>query len=52
VELDDMYVVQPVHPWWQAENWAGAKTLPDGFRYASNTNTHWLTVEELQTTAE
>lgn len=52
VELDDMYVVQPTHPWWRAENWADAKTLPEGFRYASDTNTHWLTVEELGTMVE
>jgi UDP-N-acetylglucosamine 4,6-dehydratase len=48
VELDDMYIVQPVHPWWRVENWAGAKPLPDGFRYTSDTNTHWLSVEELR----
>ena len=48
VELDDMYVIQPVHPWWRVENWSGAKPLPDGFRYTSDTNTHWLTVKELR----
>ena len=48
VELDDMYVIQPVHPWWQVENWAGAKPLPDGFRYTSDANTRWLTVDELR----
>jgi len=48
VDLDDMYIIQPVHPWWQAENWAGAKGLADGFRFASDTNTRWLTVEELR----
>lgn len=48
VELDDMYVIQPAHPWWRLENWAGAKPLPDGFRYTSDTNTRWLSVEELR----
>jgi UDP-N-acetylglucosamine 4,6-dehydratase len=48
VELDDMYIVRPAHPWWQSENWAGAKSLPDGFRYTSDTNTHWLSNQELE----
>jgi hypothetical protein len=24
------------------------KTLPDGFRYAANTNPQWLTIEQIQ----
>lgn len=52
VELEDMYVIQPLHPWWRVENWAGAVPLPDGFRYASDTNSHWLTTEELRRMVE
>jgi len=48
VELDDMYIIQPVYPWWRMENWAGAKPLPEGFRYTSDTNTRWLSVEGLR----
>jgi UDP-N-acetylglucosamine 4,6-dehydratase len=48
VELDDMYIIQPVHPWWRVENWAEAKPLPEGFRYTSDTNTRWLSGEELR----
>jgi UDP-N-acetylglucosamine 4,6-dehydratase len=48
IELDDMYIIQPLHPWWRVENWAGAKPLPEGFRYTSDTNTRWLSVEELR----
>jgi UDP-N-acetylglucosamine 4,6-dehydratase len=47
VEVDDMFVIQPSHPWWQTENWVQARPLPDGFRYASDTNTEWLTAERL-----
>ena len=47
VEVDDMYVVQPAHSWWRQENWKQARALPDGFRYTSDTNSHWLTTEEL-----
>jgi UDP-N-acetylglucosamine 4,6-dehydratase len=47
VEIDDMFVIQPSHPWWKTENWVQARTLPDGFRYASDTNTQWLTSDQL-----
>ncbi len=48
LEMDDMFVVQPAHPWWKTEEWAGAKPVPEDFRYASDTNERWLTVEELR----
>ena len=47
-ELDDMFVVQPVHSWWRKENWSAGRPLPDGFQYASDTNLHWLAPEDLQ----
>jgi UDP-N-acetylglucosamine 4,6-dehydratase len=47
IEMDDMYVVQPAHPWWRRENWSDGKALPEGFRYTSDTNASWLTAEAL-----
>ncbi len=47
LEVDDMYVIQPAHPWWRKENWKHARPLPEGFRYASDSNSHWLGAEEL-----
>jgi UDP-N-acetylglucosamine 4,6-dehydratase len=47
LELDDMYVVQPAHPWWRQENWKDARALVDGFRYASDSNPQWLTSDGL-----
>jgi UDP-N-acetylglucosamine 4,6-dehydratase len=47
LEVDDMYVIQPAHPWWRQENWKQARALPDGFRYTSDSNSRWLTAEEL-----
>jgi len=41
-------VIQPSHPWWRRENWVNGTPLPEGFRYASDTNEHWLTNRELQ----
>jgi UDP-N-acetylglucosamine 4,6-dehydratase len=49
VELDDMYVVQPATSPWFGYEWDDqGKKLEDGFRYASNTNTEWLNMEEIQ----
>src|SRR5712672_1095583 len=48
VETEDMYVIQPSHPWWKSENWIHAKALRDGFRYSSDTNERWLTRRELE----
>lgn len=52
VELDDLYIIQPAHPWWSQTNWKAGKPLPDGSCYASNTNPKWLTVEQLSALAE
>jgi UDP-N-acetylglucosamine 4,6-dehydratase len=48
LETEDMFVIQPAHPWWKSENWANARPLPDGFRYSSDTNDRWLTRSELE----
>jgi UDP-N-acetylglucosamine 4,6-dehydratase len=48
LETDDMYVIQPSHPWWKSENWVNAKPLREGFRYASDNNERWLTRRELE----
>jgi UDP-N-acetylglucosamine 4,6-dehydratase len=49
VELDDMFVVQPAESLWFGREWEKiGRALPDGFRYASNTNEQWLTVEQIQ----
>ena len=47
LEMDDMYVIQPAHPWWRKENWKQARPLPEGFRYTSDNNPQWLSAEEL-----
>ncbi|MRR10397.1 NAD-dependent epimerase/dehydratase family protein, partial [bacterium] len=52
VELDDMYVVQPELAFWAQQGglheWERiGRKLPDGFRYISNTNEDWLTVDKI-----
>jgi UDP-N-acetylglucosamine 4,6-dehydratase len=46
------YVMQPDAEWWDRSVWAEASAVPDGFRYASDTNPEWLTVDELRTMAD
>jgi UDP-N-acetylglucosamine 4,6-dehydratase len=48
VEVDDMYIVQPSHPWWKKGNWIHGRELPQGFRYTSDSNEQWLSREQLQ----
>ena len=47
LEVEDRYIIQPAHSWWRRENWSNARPLAEGFRYASDTNDHWLTNREL-----
>lgn len=47
VEFDDMFVIQPMFSWWQTERWSGGRALAPEFRYSSDTNTRWLTRQEL-----
>ena len=47
LETQEMFVIQPAFGWWKRENWKEARPLPEGFRYASDTNTEWLTPEAL-----
>ena len=48
LRFEKFFVIEPEHPWWKRERWEGGKTLPDGYRYSSDNNTQWLTVEELR----
>lgn len=48
MEFDDMFVLQPAHPWWKMENWAGGRPLPDGFYYSSDNNSQRLSPETLR----
>jgi UDP-N-acetylglucosamine 4,6-dehydratase/5-epimerase len=47
VELEDRYVIMPAFNQWEAEKYSGLPRCPEGFRYSSDTNTRWLTREEL-----
>jgi UDP-N-acetylglucosamine 4,6-dehydratase/5-epimerase len=52
VAVDDMFVIQPEHPWWGRDNWVKGERLPDGFAFTSDTNERWLSISELRRMAE
>ncbi len=48
VELEKMFVVQPAEAFWFGHTWEQrGSILADNYRYASNTNTEWLSIEQL-----
>jgi UDP-N-acetylglucosamine 4,6-dehydratase len=52
VEFDTYYVIQPEFPWWSQEYAKNGKSLLEGFKYTSDTNTQWLSIEELRKLVE
>ncbi len=53
VELDDIFVIQPPEAMWFGYAWSErGKPLPEGYQYVSNTNTEWLTVEQIRAMIE
>ena len=50
LELENYYIVEPEFKWWSNKKHmvSGGVSVPENFRYASNTNDRWLTVEELR----
>lgn len=51
VELSGFYVIQPEVPAWSSDNWKEGRAVPEGFCYASDTNTWWLSVDEIKALA-
>jgi UDP-N-acetylglucosamine 4,6-dehydratase len=47
-ELPDRYVIFPEYASWQLRDVVGAQRMSEGFRYASDTNDSWVSVEELR----
>jgi len=47
-EFDTYYVIQPEFPWWSEAYVESGNPLPEGFKYTSDANTEWLTIEQLR----
>jgi len=49
IELDDMYVVQPAEAFWFGREWESkGKPINDEFRYVSNSNDDWLSLDQIR----
>lgn len=47
VERDDSFIILPETMLWEEERWPHPN-MAEGFRFSSDTNTQWLTVEDLR----
>jgi UDP-N-acetylglucosamine 4,6-dehydratase/5-epimerase len=47
-EYDTYFVIEPELKFWTENDREGGTPLPEGFRYASNTNTVWLSSKDLK----
>ncbi len=48
LEHDTFYMIPPQHPWWRAASWTTGTPVQSGFRFSSDANSQWLTVDELR----
>jgi UDP-N-acetylglucosamine 4,6-dehydratase len=49
VDHDDMFIIEPSMPSWGYVKWESKRSIPEGFRYSSDSNAEWLSVEQLKT---
>ena len=47
-EFDSFFIIEPEYPFWNQNNFKEGKLLPDNFRFTSDSNSSWLTKEELK----
>ncbi len=47
-EFEDYYIIEPEFPFWQKTFIEGGTPLADGFKYTSDTNSRWISGEELR----
>jgi UDP-N-acetylglucosamine 4,6-dehydratase (inverting) len=47
-EYDTHFMIEPELKFWEKNDRNGGQELPEGFRYASDTNTVWLSIDDLK----
>jgi len=53
LEFDRMFILEPLYPsWTPAKTWEGGKRPAAGFRYSSDTNDMWLSLDEMKALAD
>lgn len=48
LEYDNYYIIEPEHAFWGTASHPDGKIPPEGFRYTSDTNSRWLSKDELR----
>jgi UDP-N-acetylglucosamine 4,6-dehydratase len=48
LEFKDMYIIEPDFSWWKEGKHANGKRLPENFKYSSDTNKVWFSVDQLR----
>ncbi len=48
IELPDMFVIKPNHPFWRIKKYPKGKKLPDGYQYSSKDNLQRLSISDLK----
>ena len=48
LEHDTFYMIPPQHPWWRAGSWTTGTPVASGFRFSSDSNSQWLTIDQLR----
>jgi UDP-N-acetylglucosamine 4,6-dehydratase/5-epimerase len=51
IEYDDYFAILPAFHEWDPQAYQirdGGRSCPEGFQYSSDTNTHWLTADEMR----
>jgi UDP-N-acetylglucosamine 4,6-dehydratase len=51
-DAGEFFVMLPDADWWDDRHWELAKPVAEGFRYTSDANTDWLTVDQLRALAD
>lgn len=47
-EYKNYFIIEPAFHWWRGNNQDGGNKVVEGFRYSSDLNTEWLSVEDLR----
>ena len=52
LEFNDYYIIEPNFEWWNSYNHEAGEEVADGFKYSSDNNSQWLTIEEMRNKIE
>jgi UDP-N-acetylglucosamine 4,6-dehydratase len=47
LEFEDMFIIQPAHPWWKPTEYKDATPLQQELEYGSDNNDRWLSATQL-----